>query len=88
MIELEFLPPPYMNARLRKPHIITACICAEFSQALLIPYENFVILLKSRSRTPTHIGTTPTLEVGAKTCHPSRSIQKYFIPTMRGNTKK
>jgi hypothetical protein len=51
MIKLELLPKPYMNARLRKPHIITACICTKFSQALLIPYESFVILLKSRSRT-------------------------------------
>jgi hypothetical protein len=51
MIELEFLPQLYMNARLRKPHIITTWICTEFSQALLIPYESFVILLKSRSHT-------------------------------------
>jgi hypothetical protein len=85
MIEIEFLPQPYMNARLGKPHIITACICTEFSQALLIPYESFVRLLKSSHVHTTHIGTTPTLGVGAKTCHPS--IQKCFTPTLGENTK-
>jgi hypothetical protein len=34
------------------------------------------------------MGTTPTLEVGTKTSHPSRSIKKCFIPTLGGNTKK
>jgi hypothetical protein len=86
--ELEFLPQPYVNSILEKPHIFIACICTEFSQALLMPYESFVILLKSRSHTHHPHRHYPYTRVGVETCHPSRSIQKYFTPTLGGNTKK
>jgi hypothetical protein len=52
MIKLEFLLEPYMILRLGKPFTHICCLlCIEFSQALLMPYERFVMLLKSRSRT-------------------------------------
>ena len=51
MTKLEFLPEPYMIFRLGKLPHICCLLCIEFSQALLIPYERFVMLLKSRSRT-------------------------------------
>jgi hypothetical protein len=51
MTKLEFLPKPYMMFRIGKLSLIyVACFCIEFCQALLMPYERFVILLKSRSR--------------------------------------
>jgi hypothetical protein len=50
MTKLEFLPESYMMFRLAKLSLIhAACFCIEFSQALLMPYERFVMLLKSRS---------------------------------------
>ena len=52
------------------------------------PYERFIMLLKSRSRTHhPHICITPTLGVGTKTCFPFRSTQKCFTPTLGVNTK-
>jgi hypothetical protein len=52
MTKFEFLPEPYMMFRLGKLSLIhAACFCIEFSQALLMPYARFVMLLKSRSRT-------------------------------------
>jgi hypothetical protein len=52
MTKLEFLPEPYMLIRLGKlPHIYVACFCIEFCQALLMRYEKFDMLLKSRPRT-------------------------------------
>jgi hypothetical protein len=51
MTKLEFPPEPYMLFRLENFHIYDACFCIEFFQALLVPYERFVMLLKSRSRT-------------------------------------
>jgi hypothetical protein len=49
MTKLEFLPEPYMIFRLGKPFTHICCfLCIEFSQALLMPYERFVMLLKSR----------------------------------------
>jgi hypothetical protein len=51
MTKLEFLPEPYMILRLGNFSLIyVACFYIEFSQALLMPYERFVMLLKSRSR--------------------------------------
>jgi hypothetical protein len=51
MIKLEFLPKPYIIFRLGiLPHIC-CLLCVEFSQALLMPYKRFVMLLKSRSHT-------------------------------------
>jgi hypothetical protein len=50
MTTLEFLPEPYMILRLGNlPLIYVACFYIEFSQALLMPYEKFVMLLKSRT---------------------------------------
>ena len=40
-----------MLFRLEKLPLICYLFCIEFSQALLMSYERFVILLKSRSRT-------------------------------------
>jgi hypothetical protein len=52
MTKPEFLPEPYMIFRLGKlPLIYAACSCFEFSQALLMSYERFLKLLKSRSHT-------------------------------------
>ena len=52
MTKLEFLLDPNMFIfRLGKLSLICYLFCIEFSQALLMPYERFVILLKSRSRT-------------------------------------
>jgi hypothetical protein len=52
MTKLEFLPEPNMIFRLGNLSLIyAACFSIEFSQALLKPYERFVMLLKSRSRT-------------------------------------
>jgi hypothetical protein len=52
MTKLEFLPEPYMMFRLGKPFTHICCLlCIGFSQVLLMPYERFVMLLKSRSRT-------------------------------------
>jgi hypothetical protein len=51
MTKLKFLAKPYMIFRLEKLSLICCLFCIEFSQALLIPYERFVILLKSRSHT-------------------------------------
>ena len=52
-----------------------------------MPYERFVILLKSRSRTHhPHMHYSYTV-VGAKTCFPSRFTQKCFTPTLGENTK-
>ena len=52
MTNLKFLLEPYMKFRLGKTSTHICCLlCIEFSQALLMPYERFVILLKSRSRT-------------------------------------
>ena len=42
---------PYMLFRLGKLWYICCLFCIEFSQALFMPYERFVMLLKSRSRT-------------------------------------
>jgi hypothetical protein len=50
--KLEFLPEPYMMFRIGKPFTHICCLlCIEFSQVLLMPYERFIMLLKSRSHT-------------------------------------
>jgi hypothetical protein len=52
MTKLEFLPEPYMMFKLEKHSLIhDVCFCIEFSQVVLMSYEMFVMLLKSRSRT-------------------------------------
>jgi hypothetical protein len=51
MTKLEFLLEPYMMFRLGKPFTHICCLLyIEFSQVLLMSYERFVMLLKSRSR--------------------------------------
>jgi hypothetical protein len=69
MIKLEFLPKPKMIFRIGNLLLICCLICIEFGQALLMPYEGFVMLLKSRSHTHhphMHYSyTIPTLGVGA-----------------------
>ena len=52
MTKCEFLPKPNIFIlRLGKIPLICCLFCIEFSQSLLMPYERFVMLLKSRSRT-------------------------------------
>jgi hypothetical protein len=52
MTKFEFLPEPIMLIfRLGKLSLLCYLLCTEFGQALLMPYEKFVMLLKSRSRT-------------------------------------
>jgi hypothetical protein len=87
MTKLEFLPKPYMIFRLEKLPIICCLFCIEFSQALM-PYERFVMLLKSRSHTHYPHCTILTLGISAKHVIPSRSTQKCFTPTLGVNTKK
>jgi hypothetical protein len=79
--KLEFLSEPYMILRLGKPFThICYLVCIEFSQALLMPYERFVMLLKSRSR-------THPLGVGDTICHSIKICpKKYFTPTLKVNT--
>jgi hypothetical protein len=88
IIKLEFSLKSYMLFKLGKLlHIYAACFCIEFCQALLMPYERFVMLLKSRSRTLyLHMHYSYT-GVGVKTCLPFRSTQKYFTPTLGVNKK-
>ena len=88
MTKCEFLLEPNIFIfRLGKFPLIWCLSSIEFSQALLMPYERFVMLLKSRSRRHhphmhySHIG------VGAKTCFPSRSTQNCFTSTLGVNTK-
>ena len=50
MTKLEFLPKPIM-IRIGNLPLICCLLSIEFSQALLMPFERFVMLLKSRSRT-------------------------------------
>jgi hypothetical protein len=51
MTKLEFLSKPNMIFRIENLPHICCLLCIEFGQALLMPYERFVMLLKSRSRT-------------------------------------
>jgi hypothetical protein len=51
MTKLEFLPKPNMIFRIGNLSLICCLLFIEFGQALLMPYEGFVMLLKSRSRT-------------------------------------
>jgi hypothetical protein len=50
MTKLKFLPKPN-KIRIGNFPLICCLLCIEFGQALLMPYERFVMLLKSRSRT-------------------------------------
>ena len=52
MTKPEFPPDPYMLFRLGKlPLIYAVCFYIEFLSCFVDPYERFVMLLKSRSRT-------------------------------------
>jgi hypothetical protein len=51
MTKFEFLAKPNMIFRIGNLSLICCLLCIEFGQALLMPYERFVMLLKSRSRT-------------------------------------
>jgi hypothetical protein len=89
MTNLEFLPEPYMIFRLGKPFThICSLLCIEFSQALLMPYERFVMLIKSRSHT--HHPHMHYSYTGSRRKHlPSYidSPEKCFTPTLGVNTK-
>jgi hypothetical protein len=69
---------------IRTIHVID---CIEFCQALLMPYERFVMLLNQDHVHTTHICTAPTLEVDAETYLSSRFTQKCSTPTPEVNTK-
>ena len=89
MTKLEFLLEPQMLFRLGKFSLICYLFCIEFSQALLMSYERFIIILKSRSHThTTSICTTPTLGVGAKTCHSIQICSKMFYSYTRSEHQK
>jgi hypothetical protein len=51
MTKLEFLPKPNMIFKIGNLPLICCLLSIEFSQALLMSYERFVMLLKSRSHT-------------------------------------
>jgi hypothetical protein len=80
MIKLKFLLEPNMLIfRLGKLPLIYYLLCIEFGRALLIPYERFVMLLKSRSRTHhPHMHYSYT-RGGRKTCIPSRSTKNVLL---------
>jgi hypothetical protein len=52
-----------------------------------MPYERFLMLLKSRSRTYHPYMHYSYTGVGAKTCLPSRSTQKCFLPHWKWTPK-
>jgi hypothetical protein len=89
MTKLEFLPEPYMILRLRKPFTHICCLfCTEFSQALLMPYERFVMLLKSRSRTHhPHMHYSYTRSRRNNMPFHQDPPKIYFTPTLGVNTK-
>ena len=67
-------------------HLYAACLHWVLSN-FVDPYERFVMLLKSRSRTHhPHMQYSYT-GVGSKTCFPFRSTQKCVISTLGVNTK-
>ena len=81
MIKLEFLPEPYMLFKLEKlPHI--CCLLLHWVLSSFVrPYERFVMLLKSRSRTQ-HPNIHYSYTGGRRKNMPSsRSTQKCFAPT-------
>jgi hypothetical protein len=88
MAKLEFLPEPNMLIfRLGKLPLICYLFCIEFGQALLIPYERFLILLKSRSHTHhphMHYSYTGSRR---KNMHSIQIQQKCFTPTLGVNNK-
>ena len=50
MTKAGLLPKPYVIFRIRKTFTYVCCMLfIEFSQALLMPYERFVMLLKFKS---------------------------------------
>ena len=85
--KLEFPPEPYMLFRLEKlPHI--CCLLLHWVLSSFVdPYERFVMLLKSRSRTHHPNMHYSYTGVGARTCLPFRSTQKCSTPTLGVNTK-
>ena len=86
MTKLEFPLELYMLFRLEKlPHV--CCLLLHWVLSSFIdPYERFVMLLKSRSRTY-HIYLLLLHWEYAKTCFPFRSTQKCSTPTLGMNTK-
>jgi hypothetical protein len=87
--KLEFLPEPYMILRLGNlPFMYAACFSIKFSQALLMPYERFVMLLKSRSRTH-HLHMHYSYTGGRRKNMPFHldPSKKCLAPTLGVNTK-
>jgi hypothetical protein len=75
-------------SRLGKLPHICYLLCIEFGQALLMPYERFVILFKSRSRTHHPQMYYSYTRGRRRTCLPFRPTQKCITPTLGENTKK
>ena len=87
MTKLEFPPESYMFIQARKNSTYMLLAFALSVVKLCEPYERFVMLLKSRSRTHhphMHYSYTGRRR---KTWLPSRSTQKCSTPTLGVNTK-
>ena len=69
MTKLEFLPEPYMLFIIEKLPHICCLFCIKFSQALLTLMRGLSCSKNQDHVHSTHKCTTPTLLVGANTCH-------------------
>ena len=81
-----WIPTRALHRLGKLPHI--CCLLLHWVLSSFVdPYERFVMLLKSRSRTHhPHMHYSYT-GVGATTCFPSRSTQNCFTSTLGVNTK-
>jgi hypothetical protein len=89
MTKLEFLPEPYMILRLGNIQFIyVACFSIKFSEALLMPYERFVMLLKLGSHTHhPHMHYSYTWDRRKNMPFHLDPPKKCFTPTLGVNTK-
>ena len=86
MTKLEFPQESYMLFRLEKPSHICCLLLQWVLSSFVDPYERFVMLLKSRSRTH-HPHMHYSYIGGSRKNHatPSRFTQKCFTPTLGVN---
>jgi hypothetical protein len=88
MLHDEFPPEQYMLFRLGKLPLKCYLQLHWVLSSFVDPYERFVMLLKSRSRTHhPHMHYSYTGGRHTKTCLPYRSAQKCSTPTVGVNTK-
>ena len=86
--KLEFPPEPYILFRLGKLSRICCLLLHWVLSSFVDPYERFVMLLKSRSRTHhPHMHYSNTGGRRKKHVISSRSTQKCFTLILRVNTK-